>query len=65
MNVEPQEQTVEMCFHRPPGHLELFCNIRVVAALKEQFHNLLLPRGQSNQLFCHAYISLGIVAALA
>ena len=58
MNAKAQEQTVEMGLHRPPRHLQLLCDIRVVAALQEQFHNLLLPRGQTNRLLHHSNISL-------
>jgi hypothetical protein len=45
MNAKAQEQTVEMRLHRSPRHLQLLCDIRVVAALQKQIYNLLLPWG--------------------
>jgi hypothetical protein len=53
MNAKAQEQPVEVSLHRPPRHLQLLCDIRVVAALQEQLDNLLLPWGQTNRLLCH------------
>ena len=47
-----------MRFHRAAGHLELFCNIGVVAPLEQQLHNLPFPRRQTYRSLCHANFPL-------
>ena len=43
-----------MCLHRAPGHFELAGNLCVIAALKQQFRNLLLTETQSNRRIFHS-----------
>jgi len=43
-----------MCLHGAASHMELFGDCIVIAALKQQFRNLLLPRAQSNGAFLHS-----------
>jgi hypothetical protein len=52
-----------MRLDRAAGHLKLFCNVGVVAALEQQLHNLPFPRSQTYRSFYHANFPL-IVAAL-
>jgi hypothetical protein len=49
-----KKKAVEVCLDGAPGHFQLFGNLGVVAALQQQFGNLLLPRSQAKILFPHA-----------
>jgi hypothetical protein len=45
-----------MRFYRTLGHVQLFCDLRVIATLEEQFGNLPFSGAQTNHLFIHALI---------
>jgi len=45
-----------MRLHSTASHLELACDLVIVAALQQQLGNLLLPRAQADRAFLHAII---------
>jgi hypothetical protein len=52
-NAKSQKQSVEMCLHGSASHVELSSDFVVVAALQEQFDDLLFALPQTDGPFAH------------
>jgi hypothetical protein len=53
VDAKPQEKSVEVRLHGSTRHVELARYVGVVAALQQQFSDLLLPRTQSDKVLVH------------
>jgi hypothetical protein len=57
-DAKTKKKPVEMRFHGSPCHVELSGDFGVVAALQQQFDNLLFARTEPNSLLLHPNLPL-------
>jgi hypothetical protein len=61
VDAKPQEKSVEVRLHGSTRHVELARYVGVVAALQQQFSDLLLPRTQPDKVLVHPKFSPSLV----
>jgi hypothetical protein len=61
VDAKPQEKPVEVRLHGSTRHVELARYVGVVAALQQQFSDLLLPRTQPDKVLVHPKFSPSLV----